>query len=74
MIDYLQSGPISRITVIPHALLHLFMEIDDLLVVQKKKLMEAIEAQKCVQVNQLQLYCVVSCCQFSSIQVKTGEK
>lgn len=52
MIDYLQSGPISRITVIPHPLLHLFMEIDDLLVGQKKKLMEAIEAQKCVQVNQ----------------------
>lgn len=50
MIDYLQSGPISRITVIPHTLLHLFMEIDALLVMQKKKLMEAVDAQKYVQV------------------------
>lgn len=51
MIKYLQSGPISRITVIPHPLLHLIMEIDDLLIVQKNKIMDTINIQKHAQVD-----------------------
>lgn len=51
MFNYLKSSPVSKITIIPHQLLHLFTEIDGLLAVQKKQLMETIDTQKFVQVS-----------------------
>lgn len=51
MVDYLKSGPISKIVGVPHHLLRLIMRIDNLLTWQKKKIMETVEKHKNVQVS-----------------------
>lgn len=51
MMRFLQSSPVSQIVVVPHSLFYSFMEVENLLLKKKKKIMDVVEFQKATQVS-----------------------